>query len=113
MSAKKGAVAAVRKGFAAAMNELETAVARSVAKGGAAAASPAPAAAPGGMLPGLDLGDGEAASLRAKVAELETALSLATRERDAARAALTALRAARAEEARLVEDALKDLRQVS
>lgn len=109
MSAKKGAVAAARKGFAAAMNELETAVARSVAKRGAAAAAPTP----GGTLPGLDLGDGEAASLRAKVAELETALSLATRERDAARAALTALRAARAEEARLVEDALKDLRQVS
>ena len=112
MSAKKGAFVAARKGFAAAMNELEGAIAKTRAAPVAAPAA-TPAAGPSdGMLPGLDLGGGDAA-LAARVAELEAALALAERERDAARAALTALRAARAEEARLVEDALRDLRQVS
>lgn len=110
MSAKKGAVIAARKGFAAALTELEGTIAKKLA------ASPAPGRArvpapTDGMLPGLEL-QGDAA-LAARVAELEAALVLAERERDAARAALTALRAARAEEARLVEDALRDLRQVS
>ncbi|MGG7565750.1 hypothetical protein ACQ5SO_06250 [Rhodovulum sp. DZ06] len=116
MSAKKGAVVAARKGFAAALNELETVVTRRMIAPAMAQAAPRGGA---GMLPGLQMGGApnggaaESEGLRDRVAELEAALALAERERDAARAALTALRSARAEEARLVEDALRDLRQVS
>lgn len=89
MNARTDAAAA-RKNFAAAMDELEAALARRPAEG---AGDPGPA-------------------LAARVAELEAALTRAERERDTARAALGALRAARVEDARLVEDALHDLREV-
>jgi len=92
MSARTGAGAAARKGFAVAIEELEGVVARRLL-----AAQPAGTAQ---------------AALTAKIAELEAALVRAERERDTARAALGALRAARAEDARLVDDALKDLREV-
>lgn len=111
MSSRRNAASAARKGFAAAMEELEAVVAKRMRAGAA------PRAAAPGFLPGLDAPGpaeghgGDAAGLSARVAELEAALSLAERERDAARAALTALRAARAEEARLVDEALRDLRQ--
>lgn len=89
MSAKTGAAAA-RKDLDAALAALEAALTRH-------------------ETPPADTGG---AALTARVAELEAALARAERERDTARAALGALRAARAEDARLVEDALQDLREV-
>lgn len=110
MSARNTAAAAARKGFLSALDELETLVARRLAQGAAprAAAQPAmlPGIEPGGAAAGPAPGSGDA-----RVEELERALALALRERDAARAALTALRSARVEEARLVDEALRDLRQ--
>jgi hypothetical protein len=106
MTARKNAAMAARQGFGVAMEELEATVARHLAEAPAPrAAAPTPAPTP--ALPQ----DGDAA-LRARVAELEAELSRAERERDVARAALNALRAARIEEARMVEDALRDLREV-
>ncbi len=89
MNARTDAAAA-RKSFATAMDKLEAALARRPT--GAAGDPDAP--------------------LAGRVAELGAELNRAERERDAARAALGALRAARAEDARLVEDALHDLREV-
>lgn len=97
MTAMKNAAVVARKGFSVAMEELEATIARTLAEVAAPRASVST--------------DGDAA-LRARIETLEAELSRAERERDVARAALGALRAARIEEARMVEDALRDLREV-
>jgi hypothetical protein len=91
MNVKTNLALTARRGLSAALEDLEGAVARALTDPRGAA-------------------DGDAAA--ARIGALEAALARAERERDVARAALGALRAARLEEARLVEDALRDLREV-